>query len=171
MKIIFLGDSLIEYFDWQERFPDHEVINLGIAGESVEGLLSRVGRVNEVSSLADMAFIMTGINNLAMGDAGFTESYRLIIEELSSLYPGIQIFINGLLPAIVDFIDAETIKKVNELLKKLAEDTGVEYLDMYSLFVNSDGRAVREYLLDDGVHISMQGYSVWSNELEKIINK
>jgi hypothetical protein len=39
MNILFLGHSLIEFFDWQKRFPDHLAVNLGKAGESVEGLL------------------------------------------------------------------------------------------------------------------------------------
>ncbi|HDH01537.1 MAG TPA: GDSL family lipase, partial [Nitrospirae bacterium] len=40
--ILFLGHSLIEFFDWQTRFPDHRVASLGVAGETVEGLLSRL---------------------------------------------------------------------------------------------------------------------------------
>jgi len=31
-RIAFIGDSLTEYFDWQNRFPEYEVMNLGIAG-------------------------------------------------------------------------------------------------------------------------------------------
>ncbi len=104
MKILFLGDSLIEYFDWQERFPDHEIANYGIAGESVEGLFSRLSRVKEVWTDTDMIFIMTGINNVAMGDFEFLDSYRNIIDKLSLFYPKARIFINSLLPSIVDFI-------------------------------------------------------------------
>jgi len=37
-----MGDSLIEFFNWQERFPDREVFNYGIAGETAEGLLARL---------------------------------------------------------------------------------------------------------------------------------
>jgi len=36
--ILFIGDSLTEFFDWQKRFPGHKVVNLGSAGETVETL-------------------------------------------------------------------------------------------------------------------------------------
>ncbi len=171
MNILFMGDSLIEYFDWQERFPDHDIANHGYAGESVEGLLSRIGSIKEVSPAADMIFIMTGINNMAMGDAGFIGPYERIIKELSSMYPAARIFINSLISTIVDFIENESIKRMNVLLKDLAEDRGVEYLDIYSLFVDKEGRAFGEYLLDDGVHLSTHGYAVWSNALKNIIDR
>lgn len=170
MRLLFLGDSLIEYFDWQERFPNHNVWNLGMAGESVEGLLSRVVRVKQVCPEADMIFIMSGINNVAMGDPEFIESYRVILEELSSAYPDAKKCINSLLPVLLDYISNESVFHVNESLKKLAEDMGAEYLDIYSRFVDTKGRPIREYLLVDGVHLSGTGYDVWSNAVEQVID-
>ncbi|MBI5663603.1 MAG: GDSL family lipase [Nitrospirae bacterium] len=169
MRVLFLGDSLIEYFDWQERFPDHKIADLGMAGEPVEGLLSRVLRVKEVCPEADMIFIMSGINNVAMGDTGFIDFYRTIIERLSASYPGAKIFINSLLPVLIDFISNESVCHVNGALKKLAQDTGAGYLDIYSRFVDTKGRPVMEYLLADGVHLSRMGYDVWSNVIEQVI--
>lgn len=170
MNILFAGDSLIEYFDWRARFPGHKVMNAGMAGESVEGLLSRVSRIRGLCPEADMIFIMTGINNVAMGDLDFTGSYRPVIEQLSSAYPEARIFINSLLPSAVDFIDNGSVRDINVLLRDLAESTGVEYLDIHGLFIDAEGRALRDYLLDDGVHISAKGYAVWSGELERIID-
>jgi lysophospholipase L1-like esterase len=171
MKLLFLGDSLIEYFDWQKRFPEHKVANLGIAGEPVEGLLSRVVRVRSICPEADMIFIMSGINNVATGDTEFVEFYRVIIEKLSSAYPGAKIFIFSLLPVLMDFISNESVCQVNESLRKLALDVSAEYLDIYSRFVDTKGRPVREYLLDDGVHLSRTGYDVWSKVVEQELDK
>jgi lysophospholipase L1-like esterase len=171
MNILFMGDSLIEYFDWQGRFPDHRIANLGVAGESVEGLLSRVVKVKEVYFDADLIFIMTGINNVAMGDTEFIDFYRVILEKLSSAYPDAEIFINSLLPVLADFISNESVCHVNGSLKKLAQDASAEYLDIYSRFVDTDGRPVREYLLDDGVHLSRAGYDVWAKAVEELTDR
>ena len=170
MDILFLGDSLIEYYDWQGRFPGHKAVNLGMAGESVEGLLSRVMKIRDICPEADMIFIMTGINNVAMGDTEFIGFYRMIIEKLSSAYPDAKIFINSLLPTAVDFIQNDSVRGVNGSLKKLAEDTGAQYLDIYYLFVDEEGMAQGDYLSADGVHLSNRGYEVWSDELDGIIN-
>jgi len=170
MNILFLGDSLIEYFDWQERFPDHRIGNFGIAGESVQGLLSRVMMIKESFPDAHMIFIMSGINNIAMGDDDFTGYYRVIIERLQSAYPEAVIIANSLLPVIMEYIHNDAIKKVNKTLYDLIEETGVEWLNMYDRFIDTKGRVIKEYLLDDGVHISNEGYAVWSKAVEERIN-
>ncbi len=171
MNLLFLGDSLIEFYDWQRRFPAHRVTRLGIAGESVEGLFSRLERVKGISSNADMVFIMTGINNIAMGDTGFIVTYKNITGKLSSLYPGAEVTINSLLPVLVDFIPGDSIRKTNASLKRVADDVGAEYLDVYSRFIDARGKPIKEYLLDDGVHLSNEGYAAWSMAIEEIISR
>jgi lysophospholipase L1-like esterase len=169
MNILFIGDSLIEYLDWQERIPDHTVTNLGVAGESVQGLLSRIVIIKDVCSDADFIFIMSGINNVAMGDNDFIDFYKVIIEKLSGLYPDARIFINSLLPVSVDFISNELIQRTNEFLKVLADKMNVLYLDIYRKFIDTKGMPINEYLLEDGVHLSRVGYAVWSRVLEEVI--
>ncbi len=169
MNILFLGDSLIEYFEWQERFPGHRVANLGMAGESVQGLLSRVVKVNEVCPAADVIVLMTGINNVAMGDIEFFEFYKIILDKLSGFYKDASIFLHSLLPTRVDFISNSTIQRVNRSLEKLAQESGVEYVDIYSRFIDAKGGPIKEYLLDDGVHLSRTGYDVWAKAVGKLI--
>jgi len=166
MNILFIGHSLIEFFNWQERFPEHRVINLGVAGETVKGLLSRTERIINDFPSVDMIFLMTGLNDVAMEDVNFLEAYREIINRLKRAYPEAKIYIHSLLPTLVEFITDELIKRVNESIKELAINTGVEYMDIYNLFVDTEGKPIREYLLDDGVHLSNKGYTVWSNVVE-----
>ncbi|HDH11134.1 MAG TPA: GDSL family lipase [Nitrospirae bacterium] len=170
MDILFIGHSLIEFFDWQKKFSAHRVANLGVAGETVEGLLARIDKIIKECSSVDLIFIMTGLNNVAMEDFDFFDSYKKILERLSTAYPSARIFIHSLLPTTVDFIPDESIRNVNDSLKYLLRDTKVEFLDVYKLFVNRAGRPVKDYLLDDGVHLSDKGYAVWSKALEEIIN-
>ncbi len=171
MNILLIGDSLVEYFDWQERFPDHNIVNLGVAGESVEGLLSRTAHIKDNCPEADIIFIMSGINNVAMGDLDFAGPYRIILEKLAGFYPDAGIYVHSLLPVRVDFISDDSIRSINSILRTMAHETGAAYLDIYSRFVDTQGRPIREYLMDDGVHLSAQGYIVWSNLLEGIIEQ
>ncbi|MBI5098605.1 MAG: GDSL family lipase [Nitrospirae bacterium] len=171
MNILFLGHSLIEFFDWQKRFPGYTVRNLGVAGESVEGLLSRLDRIKKTYPEADLIFIMTGLNNIAMEDFDFLDSYREIITKLSVAYPKANMFIHSLLPVLVDFISNESILNVNDSIKALAGEMRVEFMDVHKLFIDYQGKPVKDYLLDDGVHLSDEGYNVWSGALEAIINR
>jgi lysophospholipase L1-like esterase len=164
--IILAGDSLIEYYDWQGRFPSHRVTNLGISGETVEGLLRRTGRIITGHPPSDLVFLMSGINNLAMEDSGFTGAYRQVVEGFSSAWPGARIYVNSLLPTLLPWIPPGDITTINLSLKKLAAGTGALYLDVHALFLKA---GVKECLLEDGVHVSETGYTVWSGAIERIL--
>ena len=170
MKILFLGDSLIEYFDWKERFPEHQSENLGVAGESVQGLLSRVVKILSAHSDVELIFIMSGVNNLAMGDTEFFEFYRVILEKLSFVYHRAHIYVQSLLPTLVEFISNASIIEANSELEKISQEMDLHYLDVYTKFIDTGGRPIKEYLLDDGVHVSRAGYEVWARVVEEIIN-
>jgi lysophospholipase L1-like esterase len=135
----------------------------------VQGLLSRTVIIKEICSEADLIFIMSGINNVAMGDNDFIDVYKVIIEKLSILYPDARIFINSLLPVSVDFISNELIQRTNEFLKILADKMNVFYLDIYRKFIDTKGMPIREYLLEDGVHLSRTGYAAWSRVIGNAI--
>jgi lysophospholipase L1-like esterase len=166
MRLLFIGDSLIEYFDWQERFPKNLVYNMGVAGEPVEGLYSRLEVLYSQIEDPDAVFIMAGINNLAMGDRKFIPTYRKIVKSLKKRYPASRIFIQSLLPVLFPWISNDEIRDINRKLKKMADAEKVFYLDIHSLFLELD-KPVKDYLMDDGVHVSEKGYIVWSGEIEK----
>jgi len=171
MKLLFIGDSLIEYFDWQERFPKHSVYNMGVAGETVEGMYARIEVVYSQLDEADAIFVMSGINNLAMGDKKFIPTYRKVVKGLKEQYASSKIFVQSLLPVLFPWISNDEIRDMNRQLKKMAEEENVLYLDIHSLFHEEGGSPVKGYLLEDGVHVSAKGYLVWSEEVEKILKK
>lgn len=169
MNILFIGHSLIEFFDWQERFPAHRAVNLGVAGETVEGLLARVGAIINKYSSADVIVIMTGLNNIAMDDFNFFGPLVNTLEKLSVAYPAARIILTSILPTNLEFVTNESIRKVNISMRSLAERQDIEFMDIYDLFVDEKGNARAELLLDDGVHLSDKGYAVWSKALEPVI--
>ncbi len=169
--ILFLGHSLIEYYDWEERFPEHNVFNLGIGGETTEGLLSRLPAIKYKHPVADIIFVMTGTNDIAIEDMDFLQSYEKITEKLKEYYPGASVYIHTILPLNVGWLSAELIEEANEEIKKIAERCETGVVDLYHKFVDRDGRPVERYFLDDGVHLSDEGYSVWAQEIERIIGE
>lgn len=171
MDILFIGHSLIEFFDWRRRFPAHNAANLGVAGETVEGLLSRVDKIIRDYRVADLVFIMTGANNITMEDYDFIGPYGRIIEKLSVAYPRAGIFVHSVLPIILEWVTDEAVQKVNRSIRRLTRKTGVAFLDIHGLFIDHRGDPVKEYFLEDGVHLSEKGYAVWSETLEKIIKE
>lgn len=169
-RLLFLGDSLIEYFDWAERFPEHDVYNLGIAGETVRGLAARLERIFQKVQDPDMVFIMSGINSMAIGDEGIVDTYRRVVQEIRQAYPSSRVVVQSLLPVIFPYIDNEDIGIMNARLKQIAADERVLHLDIHSRFLDESGKPVAAFLMDDGVHVSDEGYRVWSGETEKLLD-
>ncbi len=163
--VLFLGDSLVEYGEWEECFPDRDVINLGVAGETVEGLYRRIDSVIERYPAAEACLMMSGINNIAMDDYAFLTTYRALIKKLKRAYPEATIVVHSILPADVDFIDNRKVLEMNRALERVAYEEGVHYLDLFKYFINERGEVIREYYLEDGVHLSERGYRVWCEVL------
>ncbi len=90
----------MEYFNWAGRFTGHDVHNLGIAGETVEGLASRLNSIFRAVKDSDIVFIMSGINSIAIGEPGFLDNYRAMIQEIKSAYPEAVVVVHSLLPVL-----------------------------------------------------------------------
>lgn len=165
-SILFIGDSLIEFYDWGGRFPAHTVWARGVSGETVEGLLGRLDRITSEHKQADMVFIMSGINNVSMDDQGFIRAYREIIERLKAAYPAARIYVNSLLPNLFPFIPQKAVVTANAALRSLAEETGATYLNVHKAFLEGN---LAKLLSTDGIHLSEKGYELWTRILEGII--
>jgi lysophospholipase L1-like esterase len=168
MKLLFIGDSLIEYFDWQERFPKHAVYNMGIAGETVEVMNSRIEVVFKQVDYADAIFIMSGINNIATGDKKFIPLYRKAAKKLKEHYGAI-IFIHSLLPVLFPWISDDDIQEINIQLKQMAAEENLVYLDLYPRFLEEGDGPIESLFLEDGVHLSARGYQAWADEIERVL--
>lgn len=97
--LIFLGDSLIEFYDWQACFPNHTVVNLGQAGETVQELRQRLDRLGGRLTNPAWFLLMIGTNNnVAMEDYGFMAEYRAIVTTLRQRYPTAAVQVTSLLP-------------------------------------------------------------------------
>lgn len=167
--IVFIGDSLTQWFDWQRRFPDFTVINLGISGEGVEGLIARRERIRSQLENPDYLFLMTGINDIANGRSDITGLYREFVRNLTTWYKQSTVVVQSVLPVTLEWISNEVIRDTNRTLREIAREYHAEYLDIYGIFVDSEGDPRSGYLSDDGVHLAGRGYEAWANEVERFL--
>jgi lysophospholipase L1-like esterase len=169
--LVFIGDSLTGWFDWQRRFPDYTVSNLGISGEPVEGLLARREHIRGTIENPDYLFLMTGINNIAIEQYDFFGPYREIVRNLTTWYRRSAVVVQSILPVSLEWIGNEVIKDANRRLEQIAHEYYAGYLDVYRFFVDSLGFPKKGYLQDDGVHLSSSGYEVWADLVESFLQK
>lgn len=167
-KLMMVGDSMIEFFDWQDRFPDREVMNLGRSGESVEELRDRAVFIVERNEPPDLVLVMIGTNNVAMENFTFPPVYRGILETFREAYADAALIVNSLLPMNLRYLAPDTVARVNSSLKGLANETGALYLDVWAEMVDRNG-TVLDDILEDEVHLTINGYKVWADRLEDFL--
>ena len=160
----FIGDSLIEYFNWQKRFPAYKVINSGWAGETVSELLHRTNHLTHLQPSPDWLIIMIGTNNVAMQDFSFLANYEEIVDGFKIALPSSKILIHGLFPIELPWLGDIAINSINEMIESLALKKEVGYLNGCNIFTKKN-KNVR-YFLEDGVHISENGYALWADAIE-----
>lgn len=168
-KVLLLGDSLIEYGDWQEQFPACQGLNFGVAGETVQGLVRRVSRVVDRVPEVDGIVLMTGTNNLAMDDFFFLAEYEDIVFTLRKRYPLAGLVVTGLLPLPFPWQAPETVPRMNILLAALAHRQGAVFCDLAAAFTTSEGLPSSDFFAEDGVHFSAKGYACWAKVLARCL--
>lgn len=170
-KILFLGDSLTEWFDWQTRFKECEVHNYGVSGDMAADLVNRLKGIRTEIGAPDVVFVMTGINDLLWEEFdGLDAIYTTLLENLKGFFPNSLVVIQSLLPTVIPWVDNRGIEAYNQFLKNASGRYGFDYLDVWVSFIEAGGADVKPgLLLEDGVHVSPEGYEVWSETVERYL--
>ena len=111
--VVMLGDSIIQYGEWAELFPNVQIINRGIAGDVSASVLQRVDEV--IARKPRVVFLMVGINDLLLGIApqAIAGNVRSIVERL-----GPDTIIQSTLPTSDNVAINEKVAALNVLLAK-----------------------------------------------------
>ena len=165
--IVFLGNSITENAgDWGKRFNNPKAKNRGIAGDTTEGVLARLGELTYCEP--KQVFILIGINDLFRDDMTSEKVYENILKIVNQIHeksPNTNIFVHTILPTSTLKI-REKIQMTNELLKNSASNNPYQLIELHTEFTDKDG-LMNMNLSHDGVHLNETGYRVW---MKKIIN-
>jgi len=167
-RLLLIGDSLIEYGAWQNYLPGREVINLGRSGESVEELRERAGNIVRRQATPDLVLVMIGTNNVAMGRFDFIPVYSDILAIFQETWPVAVMLVNSLLPMDLYQLTPETVPKINDRLRALAEQKKAHYLDVWSALADQQNLPLPG-VLEDEVHLTARGYRLWAAGLEEFL--
>ncbi|WP_426479047.1 SGNH/GDSL hydrolase family protein [Chryseobacterium sp. CBSDS_008] len=160
------------------------LFNLGIGGETTEGLLKRIPHELNARNSADgnIVFLSYGANDLAVKDGVHIvnpEKFKSNIIEaveharqfsneiyLVSILPLSQ-KIDGVVVSSGKLRTNEEVIVYNQILKELAAENSLKYIDFYAAFLED-----KEILLSaDGVHPNEKGYGMMAEIAIPIIEK
>ena len=167
--IVMLGDSLTERFDWRGAFAGSGAIrNRGIAGDTSDGVLARLGELNAVKPRA--VFLMIGTNDLWTSNSPkkVASNIKQIIAELRAGSPETNIYLQTVLPLRSEPALNRKVREINALLVSLAKSDGVRVIDTHALLQDENGLLAQQFT-DDGVHLTASAYSRWVASINQAI--
>jgi lysophospholipase L1-like esterase len=170
---VFFGDSLTYYGDFASVFPDKVVCNLGLRGDTIQGMIDRVEQVKMLEP--KQVFLMAGINDVAICSVEcYAKQYEILVQKLKEHLPNALIIIQSLLPVNdKDFkisCNNQQIVAYNEAISRVSYNYRVPYIDLFTEYANSG--ILEKNMTIDGIHLKPSYYQKWINcIIKKEFNK
>ena len=177
--IIFIGDSIVEYFPLHELLQSPKtLVNRGIRGYKTDLLLENLD-AHLFGQALDKVFLLIGTNDIGkeMAQAETLANLEAVIQEISRDYPLAQIQLLSVLPVneqeqykgTVYIRTNEKIKDLNRAYQELAQAYyQVSYVDVYSSLLDEVGQLAEAYTTD-GLHLSVAGYRILAQALQETL--
>jgi len=174
-EIIMLGNSITNCANWDELFPNKHIRNRGISGDITLGVLDRMDEI--VKRKPKKIFILIGINDISINvDKNIIlTNYQGIISKIKKDSPKTTVYIQSILPTNDEFDTfkkhqgkMEVINDINVALENLAKENKVIFLNIFSEFLDDNGKLSKQYT-NDGLHLLGEGYLLWASLLKKHI--
>jgi lysophospholipase L1-like esterase len=196
-RVVFLGDSITDFWKLEKSFPGKPYVNRGIGGQTTPQMLVRM--YPDVIDLKPAAImILAGTNDIAQNTgpetATMLEENLMAMTELAQKH-GIKVILCSVTP-ISDYTimppdwgnpppaaSATNLKliqsvqrppaqilQLNAWIKSYAASVGAIYADYFSAMVDGSGM-LKEGFSNDGLHPNPQGYALLVPVAESAIEK
>jgi lysophospholipase L1-like esterase len=174
-SVVLLGDSITDGLFLSSNSGN--LLNAGIGGAEVADVLSLAKKIFDRVKPSVM-LVTIGINNAMKGREQFNpeslrREYTEICKYISS--KGTRLILSTVFPVAKNrplgdvYFDMERVRRINGIIKAVAEEERIELLDGFAYFVDPEGYLPSE-LTTDGVHLNAAGYEKWKKRLARYIN-
>lgn len=177
--MIFIGDSIVEYYPLQELLGTAKtIVNRGIRGYQTGFILDNLDS-HLYGDAVDQIVLLIGTNDIGkdipMNDA--LDNLERVIQSIARDYPLSQIKLLSILPVnegekykqTVYIRTNEKIREWNQAYEALASAyMQVDFVPIYDSLTDSEGQLQSAYTTD-GLHLSVAGYQALSEALKGVL--
>ncbi len=192
-RVVFMGDSITDFWKLAEYFPGKPYINRGISGQTTPQMLVRMYPDVVVHKPAAMV-VLAGINDVSQNTgpatAEMVEQNIMAMTDIAR-QNGAKVILCSVLP-VSDYAffkmqaggkanpymkepvtathPPEDIIELNTWMKNYAGKVNAAYVDYFSEMVDEKG-FLKENLSEDGIHPNADGYRIMTDIVGEVIEK
>ena len=170
-QIVFVGSSTI--VDWYPAtyFPDLKIINRGLWGSALMDTVRLVDRI-VLPYQPRLVVLYAGDNDIDAGQTpeDVTVQFERFVQAVHAGLPQTRIVFIGIKPSPQRWLTIDRARETNERIRTLtSRDDRVAYLDVDGPMLGWDEKPRKELFQSDGLHLSPQGYQLWTMLLRPLL--
>lgn len=172
--ILFVGSSSIRKWTTLEQdFPGLPVINRGFGGSQMSDVLNYFDRV--VAAYKPQAIVVyEGDNDLGgkKSPAQVFADFKTFIGKVREKLGDTPIYIIAVKPSLKRLTLMPQQAETNKMIKDFATtQKNVTFVDIVPAMLNAEGQPRKELLVSDGLHMTPEGYAIWTKAIDPLIRK
>lgn len=177
--LIFLGDSIVEYFPIHELLQSPKyMVNRGVRGYRTDLLRTHLD-THVFGTELEQIFLLIGTNDIGkeIPQKETLDNVEAFLQAIMRDFPLTKINLISVLPVSqeerykqkVSIRSNEKIQALNQAYRELAQAYHqVGYVDVYSSLLDEVGQLAEAYTTD-GLHLSVAGYRILAQALQETL--
>ena len=167
MDVAFLGDSLTDGYPLDEFYPQFQVTNRGIGGDTTFALQARL-QTSVIDLKPKVIVLLIGGNNL---DTMF-DNYEDILRTFQQQLPKTKVVLLSLTSMSGDWARKNEIAALkNVKIQLLAQKYGYDFIDLFTPLLDLETGTLRDAYTVDGAHLTRDGYAVVTAAVTPVLEK
>lgn len=172
--IVFFGNSITFESNFQEVFPELEIVNMGCNKDMIDDLINRAYMIKSVHP--KKIFVLGGINNFNATPLDiFKIKYETLVDSIKIYNPEAIVYLQSLLPInpqkgvgtiYVDCVNK--IKCANEIIENICRNKNCTYIDLFSAYQVND--TLPQKYTRDGLHLYPKYYEIWADVIKPFVS-
>lgn len=165
--IVFVGSSSIRLWKLEQSFPEMPVINRGFGGSQIIDSVHFAERIVVPYRPRIIAFY-AGDNDTAQGKSAeeVTADFQKFADLVRCRLPGTRLLFISIKPSPSRWKLAAVQKDANESIRRICEQTPcLTYVDVWQPMLDSNGEPRAELFVADKLHLSAEGYRIWTEAI------
>jgi lysophospholipase L1-like esterase len=169
--VVFAGSSSIRLWDLKTSFPELNAVNVGFGGSQIPDSTHFAPRLILPHEPKAVVFY-AGDNDLAAKrtPAQVRDDFAGFAKAVHEKLPKTKIHFIPVKPSLKRWELFDKQKWANALVKEFcAKDSRLGYIDIVPAMLGPDGKPIEDLFVKDGLHLSPQGYELWTKAVTKAL--